>query len=543
MSARAGRDLQLANVRLFPTPPDAIKDKDEACERFKRQDYCRRDSISRRINGTPLSCASVPNCVPCDVCAGSIGHPPLPLFPQTASVEATIPAQRLKIREERLGQLVQALYHIIDLLQLTCPYCALIQESSNHTLEECPHRLGAHIPVIRNVVSTFRKENYVPGLFICTYCHLPQSRHILGSMNRHIEHVKGDGLPCSLADRSIGLILSLLAAPLLHHSISTFISPTVDVIRGLFTLVRSSPCDYNIVSKQLYRIHFLMVAAYGRLPSMPSAVSEVVSAEWFKTYCIVENTRDTGLSILESLLPTLPEPTTTTAMEIDAPVIVTNINPEEDPTVLEQAFMHALQWIKARCPYCCFSRRPCAHRPSEEPSEWSLYREGFKEMMMVVIEAQKLHSICTKCYLVHSPPNPVYDSSQSCDTGDLLIESIIGIFAQPEFTKSVLGILDRMSYGTICKPLLATISPSARVRNLHMIFIAGVACLEEAPAALRELFQLPWFSRWKISDTQSKSSILDLLKPYLLSADDQRTGNPVRSLPIPVVDDRMDIEQ
>lgn len=300
MAARGGRGGSAAEVRVFPSR-STLKELDPLWIEFKTTKGCRRIPISKRMDGIPTSCDSMVSAARCDNCLRE-DNPDEPVQ-NGLDVEALeIVANRLREQMNRRNRFLSVFHLCWNYLLLNCVYCLLDkQPNPRHSQNHCPRKLYLKRASLKGYIANLPGRKHISGFVVCTGCHMPQSKTILGAVNRHIESLNPEGGDCSDTEMGLDVILALLGSRHLSPTLLNRSGHNVDqVLPLLFTRYNQSPCSSSDPANQFLRLHFLLLAAVVTLPHPPNAVKEFVEEPWWEVWRFPE-TMDLDTTIVDQL--------------------------------------------------------------------------------------------------------------------------------------------------------------------------------------------------------------------------------------------------
>lgn len=310
MAARGGRNGQVATIVLFPSEArykhhkETIPDWDT----FKKTTGCRRTPLSRHLDGSHITCASLPLAAFCDNCEleSSIPPPtrerPLHFVPETAR-------RAESILLSRMIQVSEALYSFVDSIRDSCVYCRVGLSPgpfTDHTAEKCPSKLAQKRAALKATLKDVRKKNRVENVVACLRCHLPQHKNIIGAMEHHLPYHGDSEHDCQLEWSTIDFLLGVLSVARLSKPILNRVGDPNHLFSWLLTPVTESPCDPLSEGHQLLRLHFLIPAIAFISPFSPLRVTGLCGEDWFGDWLLQPEEHASSPPLLSTV--TLKEP-------------------------------------------------------------------------------------------------------------------------------------------------------------------------------------------------------------------------------------------
>ncbi|PVF91809.1 hypothetical protein CPB86DRAFT_846921, partial [Serendipita vermifera] len=317
MASRAGRDGEPAIVRLFPAPPPHSKQEDPEWTAFKTTTECRRTPISQYLDGRQTTCAALSKGNLCDNCLAKLGVTmPSPCDLPPSDLLPTLTRQVDVVLLQRMVDVVQAVYDIVDLARVSCIYCRFICDptmSSPHGTDNCPTRLYEKRAAMRATLTEYRERYHVDNFVACIGCHLPQHRDLPGAVNAHLPFHGHEGKDCELLWVVVDIFLGILSATRLTRTILSKVprQSHSHLLQWLLSPVKMPPCDTLSPGRQLLHFHFILVAAAFASPSPPFCTKRICSEGWFHDWLLEPNSDHTSRPLLSSMRLSKPSHSTT----------------------------------------------------------------------------------------------------------------------------------------------------------------------------------------------------------------------------------------
>ncbi|KIM27422.1 hypothetical protein M408DRAFT_311292 [Serendipita vermifera MAFF 305830] len=296
MAARAGRDGEIASVRLFPEASPAMEDP--IIKQIKETKGCRRTPLSLHLDNRSVTCIALPSAQLCDHCESGLVTALPAWSPPLSSTYG--PA----LRRQRVSLVVQSLYEALKIVERHCVICILLDTGlPNHAVTECPSGYQHRLWDVKQAVSRLSNRSSIPGFAVCLVCHMPQKAGFDTGMDLHMRTFDLQNQVCKLEDQAVLAIIGLLASQRCHGTIMA-LTPTGsehDALATLFSVVKTSPCSSVDAGRQLLNLHFLLVAAVAAATPGASHLLELVAEPWFDSWRMSERRPQSTASLLDAV--------------------------------------------------------------------------------------------------------------------------------------------------------------------------------------------------------------------------------------------------
>jgi hypothetical protein len=388
MAARAGRNNKHADILLFPADPprsDNYQDEDMTdWQNFKSTKGCRRLPLSRHLDGSPSTCASLVNAALCDNCKLHITHP---IFSDHDPAQALLPlfaymADNMLLYH--MSNIVRVIYAFVPSFPDCCIYCRIKNDgksSVTHKADHCPSGLYRKRAAMKVTLSRIRKENHVHNFSACLGCHLPQHKSIPGAMHYHLPF-HGDGeRDCQLQWPMVDFFLGLLSSPRYTQALSYHVTDPNEIFTWLLSTIKDPPCDPLSEGHQLLRLHFVLASVAGTSPYPPLQAVSLAQEPWFQRWALepVDTTsQDTFLK--RAHLDRLP--TERASVEQDDEAMATEPTAAEEE-LINQAFLDVLasQPSATETPFDWEENIDIPHIPDTRSAEAACEEELVNQML------------------------------------------------------------------------------------------------------------------------------------------------------------------